>query len=406
MANNTTTTADAALKVIYRDQKLEDVTLKNNPFLAWLPKDESFGGASYPLPIQYASGQGRSATFSHAQANATAMKMEKFELTRVHDYQVDRIDGELLVAAENDMEAFVNARVKLIDQGLSNLASNMAIMLWGNGGGARGRVGSVSTVTLTLLDIRTVVNFEIGQSLVSCDTDGTSGSVDTDVSVVTGVDRSLGKLVEAGTWTTGSVFADNDYIFCEGDFGIQVSGVEAWIPSSAPGATAFFGVARNVDSRLGGLRYDGSGLPIEEALQKGEELAFLNGAKIDAMWVSPSTFTAAKIALGSKVEYTKVPAKTGAGESATIGFESIKMHGAAGQVVNLMSDPRLTGDVAWGLQQDTWLLASKGKAPRILDKDGQIIRAVSDDDAYEVRMGVYYQLGCTAPSKNVRIALA
>lgn len=407
MANNTVTTASAALKLVYRDQKVEDVTLNNNPLLAWLPKDESAGGGDgYPLPIMYAAGQGRAATFSHAQGNATAIKTSKFTLTRINDYQVDRFSGELLDAAEDDMESFVNVRTQWIDKGLSNLAANMAIMLYGNGGGARGRVGSVSTVTLTLLTTADIKNFEVGMSLVSCDTDGTSGSVDTDVSVVLTIDRTLGTMTEAGTWTTGSVFQNNDYIFCEGDFGVQVSGLAAWLPSSAPGATSFFGVDRTADSRLGGLRYDGSGMPIEEAFQKGEELGFTNGARINTIFCSPPTFTSVKISLGSKVEYTKMLARNASGEVASIGFEGLKMHGASGKPVTIIADPRCPDTVAYALQQNTWHLISKGKAPHILDKDGLVIRAVSDDDAYEIRMGSRYQLGCSAPSHNVRIALA
>ncbi len=406
MANNTVTTANDALKSIYRGTKLETVTLDNNPWLGMIPKREDFGGKDLPLPILYSAGQGRSATFSDAQANATAAKIDQFLLTRVKDYQVDIIDGELLEAAESDMEAFINARVAIIDQGLQNIANNLSLMLYGNGGGSRGRVGSVSTVTLTLLDIESVVNFEVGMSLVSCDTDGTSGSVDTDVSVVTGVDRSLGKLVEAGTWTTGSVFQDNDYIFCEGDFGVMVKGLAAWVPSSAPGATSFFGVDRTSDSRLGGLRYDGSGLPIEEALMQGLNLAFKAGAKTDVILMHPTNFTSLAVALGSKVQYSKVPAQSGKGEIATIGFESIKIHGPSGKMVDVVADPRCTYNVAYALQKNTWTLATMGKAPRLLDKDGMVLRAVYNDDAYEVRMGYKGQVGCTAPGNNCRIALA
>ena len=48
----------------------------------------------------------------------------------------------------------------------------------------------------------------------------------------------------------------------------KLSGLGAWLPSSAPGSTdSFFGVNRSSDAtRLGGIRFDGSSLPLEEAL--------------------------------------------------------------------------------------------------------------------------------------------
>ena len=44
-------------------------------------------------------------------------------------------------------------------------------------------------------------------------------------------------------WTTGvSAAAASDYICQSGDLNAKIKGLAAWLPSTAPSATAFFGV--------------------------------------------------------------------------------------------------------------------------------------------------------------------
>ena len=59
------------------------------------------------------------------------------------------------------------------------------------------------------------------------------------------------------------------------------------------------------------------------------------------------------------------------------------------------------------LQLNTWSLNTLGGAPQILDGDGVgTMLRVSNLDAYEVRVGMYGNIACTAPGYNCRVALA
>lgn len=111
-------------------------------------------------------------------------------------------------------------------------------------------------------------------------TDSISG-VRAGYTYVTAVNRSTGT-VTVNSAAAITAFADNDYLFPRGDIDGEIKGLEAWIPAADPGATSFFGVDRSVDvTRLGGLRKDLSGKPIEEALMEACELTYREGAASD-----------------------------------------------------------------------------------------------------------------------------
>ena len=98
MALNMTTFA-AALKQHYTNERIENMVYKDNPFLAMVSKYEQFGGENLKLPIKYGIPQGRSATFSDAQANKTNSQLKAFLLTRVADYSLASIANETIEAS-------------------------------------------------------------------------------------------------------------------------------------------------------------------------------------------------------------------------------------------------------------------------------------------------------------------
>jgi hypothetical protein len=53
----------------------------------------------------------------------------------------------------------------------------------------------------------------------------------------------------------------------------------------------------------------------------------------------------------------------------------------------------------------TWKLYSLGAAPKMLELDGLPMLRITDDDAYEGRMGYYANLGCTAPGFNAVVTM-
>jgi hypothetical protein len=278
----------------------------------------------------------------------------------------------------------------------------LAIALYGTGSGTIGRVTTGSTGTsITLTNAEDVTNFEVGQELVFSTANG-GGSVKTGQVSVVGVNRDTGVLttdaqsaIDGGTGT-----ATNDYIFNAGDYDQKVKGLRAWLPDTAPTSTAFFGVDRTSDvTRLGGIRYDGSALPIEEALISAASRVAREGGKPDHCFMNYSKFADLEKALGSKVQYVDLKV------NAEIGFRGIVINGPRGPI-KVIPDQNCPSDRAFMLEMKTWKIYSLGKAPRILDADGMKMLRDNDADGVKVRVGYYAQLGCNLPGSNANIRLS
>ena len=398
MALNMTTFA-AALKQHYTNERIENMVYKDNPFLAMVAKYEDFGGENLKLPIKYGIPQGRSATFSDAQANKTNTQLKAFLLTRQADYSLASIANETIEASKGNANAFMEAATVEIDGAIESATRSLAIACFGDGSGAIGQVLATtsSVATFTLKQIDDVTNFEVGMQLkLNATKTGSSGTLSTAVTV-DGINRDTGVI----TLSASASLTANHFIYQEGDYDAKIKGLNAWVPSTAPASTdSFFGVNRSSDAtRLGGIRFDGSSLPIEEALIGGASRVAREGGKPDVCFMNYSNFADLEKALGSKVSYVDVNA------SPEIGFRGILIHGPRGPI-KVIPDQNCPKDVAFMLQMDVWKLYSLGKAPKILDSDGLKFLRDSSADSVEVRVGYYAQVGCRGPGYNVRVALA
>lgn len=403
MAENLTATLFRdALQDLYTQDRMAVLTYKEHPTLAVIPKDEKWTGDKYIMTIQYVLPQGRSALFATAQANTKAGVYDRFELTTSRDYGIVQIDTEAILASEGmPARYFVQAKTSEIDGILVTLAQSASKSLFRNGGGARGRrSGALSGNVLTLTNAEDVVNFEKGMQLKAATTDGTSGSLRAGTAAtLDAVDRDAGTLTST-TWGNITGFAADDYLFVEGDFGVMLKGFEAWVPATAPGSTAFFGVDRSTDtSRLGGIRYSDSN-PIMEKIKRACARARREGATINLGVLNPVDWAELEIALDerSKIETEK-------SADGRFGFEALMLRTPSG-TVKFLSDADCPQAVCWLLKKETWKLCSRGGIPRVLDPDGagKVLRQGSSDGV-EGRFGYFGQLGCSAPGYNVRCAL-
>ena len=69
----------------------------------------------YPVPVVYGLTQGSSATFATAYANQSSPLVAEFLVTRVADFSLASIDGQLLAAASSDPGAFIDGAELMID---------------------------------------------------------------------------------------------------------------------------------------------------------------------------------------------------------------------------------------------------------------------------------------------------
>ena len=401
------TTVSEALKEHYKPQRIKNMVYQNNPLLGLMPKYEKFGGENMPIPIIVTGPQRRSADFEAAQTNTSTSTVRQFQLTRVKDYSFAAIEHEALKASQSNVDAFVRYATMEIDGAIHALKRSMAVAMYRDGTGAIGQQNSSDPgggTTLTLTNAADSSNFEVGMNIVLAAS--TTGALLSNVGTktITAIDR------DAGTLTVSTLHGDadaGDYFFQEGDAHAGASykkmrGLEAWVPSSAPSSAAFFNVDRTADvTRLGGIRYDGSALPIEEALIGGASQVAREGGTPTHCFMDFDSYANLEKALGSKVVYDRVKSA-----DADVGFDSMTVQGPKGRI-QIIPDHNCQPNVAWMLQLDTWSLNTLGPAPQILDADGAgTLLRVHSLDAYECRVGMYGNVACNAPGYNARIALA
>src|SRR5690348_10584943 len=306
---------------------------------------------------------------------------------------------------KTDRGSFIRAMKPEIDSALRQLRNSLVHAVYRNGGGAIGKLngGTVAGGTTgTLANISDIRFFSPGQIIGASATDGTSGSQHSGTLTVQSVNRNTGVITTTANWDTGiSAIGVNDYLFVDGDFGAKLSGLEAWVPSSDPGATTFFGVDRTADvMRLGGIRQDFSAYPIEEAIPRLLERLAREDAETDCIAVHTLDWTNLAIALGSKVVYGTMEAY----DDPKIGLRTITVTGPMGDV-EILADPNCPPDTLWALQLDTWTLYSLGDIPKMLNNDGNVVLRNVTSDGVEAQLVYRAQLACDAPGWNGRFAI-
>lgn len=397
---------NAALKELYNDQDVQNLVYSDNPFLALVPKNTNFGGKYKPIPIIIGTSQGRSATFASALANQSPVQIQSFLLERKHDYSIASIDNETMLASKTDKYSFLEGAKVVVDGAIRSLTLSLASGLYRAGTGTIGIQSGATGATgiITLSDPNSIVQFEVNMALEISDTDGGAVTGGSATGYVISVNRSAGTFVISASMGGAAAdvtgWANGKYIRVVGDANLKVSGLQAWIPATAPSATLFYNVNRSTDSvRLGGVRYDGSAYSIEEALIDASMLVAREGGKPDYCFMSFGSYGALEKALGSKVQYVDL---AGPGR---IAFRGIRINGHNSEI-KVVADRNCPSNTAFLLQLDTWKLESLGEAPQILRYgDGLEMLRVSNQDAGEVRVGYYANLACNAPGWNANVTL-
>lgn len=407
------------LKELYDDQKVQWLTYKDNPFLAMIKKEEKFPGKYYPVPVVYGLSQGSSATFANAYNNQTSAQVAEFLVTRVADFSLATIDGQLLAAAQSDPGAFIDGAELMIDAAFQNAVNRIASAMFRNGAGTIGQILTVANVSgtnylITLNNPDDAVQFEVGQTLVAVQNVDGSGTAPTDVASVTALNRSLGTMNVTSATNIASDWPAAYYLAIQGDLPttvnnnfqpsgstttnslLKIAGLAAWLPIAGPALTGdlFFGVNRQLDTqRLAGVTFDGSLLSLEEALIQGSSRIALNGGRPDTCIMSYATYAALITSLGAKVQY--IDEKIG-----EIGFRGVQVNGA-NTVMSCFPDRSCPDGLIYCLEMDSWCLRSQNPAPHILKYMDEIeILRVPGVDAAELRVGGYFNMYTNKPGHN------
>jgi hypothetical protein len=392
MANTLTfTDIQDALREAYQGGSTDDLLARDHPLLGMIKRDRKFSERLKRIPIKYGKPQGASPVFATAQANAYAAVAEAFEVPTVDIYQVCNIQGRLIEqAAIANGDRFLQEIVDMVDDSMEEVTNRMAWQAFRSSGGAVGRVGSGVASPITMANPEDVDGLELGMVITANDTnDATTPRAGS--GVITGIDYNTGEVTYTGTITALAV---NDYIFIQGFAAAAASGLEDWCPELPPGATPFFGVVRNVNSRLGGTRLDLSTATPEEVFSRANARAGRLPSKPDAWFMHPTDVANMEISL-STAKMVPIESRT-----YKFGYEAFSAYGA-----KIIPDNNVPRGVMWGVPFDHVELMSIGDAPKPLNSDGNEILRAATADTYEGRVGARWQINTDAPLLLVRVKI-
>jgi hypothetical protein len=420
-------TATNIIKFLYPDYTVPRELRKTNPFFAMLAKKTNFVGKSVEVPLTINTTQGGSALFSAAKSSNELSTSydntyKSFALTRKTDYSLATISGEAMKAAVMDEGAMVDLFQDTIDLAMMTAMRSVARNLFRDGCAWAGKVGSISGTTVTLSTPSDAFNFDLGERVTIFSSssflmDTVVNSTDSTPYLITAVDRKAGTI----TLSSSTGVAANHYIARFGDRTVATSdatvftnsrvitGAAQWLAGSQTGAVtgatagaqfqaAIYGVTRTSDkTSLAGSSLDCTGAAPDEAIIQLASDINAEGGRPDHAFLNPRDFASLVKFLGSRTVYDRATSI----EDAEIGFQAVTLMGDAGPV-KVVSDINVPQSQIFVLQLDAWDLFSLNAAPHILDYDNQQILRVSDDDAYQIRIGSYGNLRCRAPGFNGR----
>lgn len=406
---STLTTFDFAIKERYAGQYPESLMFADRPLLGSLAKDEDFTGDPMPIPLIQGAPQGiAGASLATAQTASSNVVGRKFNLV-VGDYfgTVD-IGDKVMTLSRNNPGAFLENKAIETDSLYEQMADNIALYAFGNGGGRLGVIATQAAppvMVLTAAD--NTIGFEVGMILSASANDGSDAAhvLLAGTATVTAVDRSAGTVtVNAipAAWINGSsLFRSGDF---RGNTTVNITeglGSFVWVDNTPP---VLLGMTRTSDpQRLAGCRVptaDIAGLNIEERIQilLSRMVGRFKGKGADAVYLHPEDWQRLSIGLQSRGERALKD------DSTQWGYNYLQVL-AGGKVAKVYADRFAPRSVQWALYMKSWKLYSALKLIHPQAGDGlQMLRRATTTD-YEFRLISYPGLVTNAPGWNGRSAV-
>jgi hypothetical protein len=291
------------------------------------------------------------------------------------------------------------------------MAEAQSAYLWSNGGNAIGRIGAISSNTITLSDKSQICNFEVNQEItVSGDGDGSAGTETerTGSSTISAVDRINGTITITVSDITGE--AVGDYIFREGDFNgadavTIIKGVQTFV-STASTLPALWGVTSAIRmydrQRFGGCYVpddDMTGFSYEARIKTllARMSSRYKSLTPTAGFLNPEDFMELETALEAR---RITPEKD---NDTKFGFMKISVVTGTG-AIPIYSDRHCPKGHFFALRMEDWKLHWMG--PGLIHPqtgpDGLLNYASTD---HEFRLLSFPGLSCSAPRNSGRVRL-
>lgn len=401
-------TAYGMYKAIWTDRNILEFAHKDIPEFTLLPRDTSFSDVSRREPAGINGGQGISPVFISAKNNKSPSQAIEWDWSTRPLYALGSISGDLMRRGKAKKAILVDPIKREGENLITQWKLQRQKEFYGNGGGALCRSTSATTVsgqTVTVSNADELRFIWPKMVLQTATTDGTSGTVQPGTVTVASVDADAGTFTieESALNVAIPAFANTNYFFREGGFGLAIYGLDAWLPSTAPGATLFYGVNRTLNLRaLGGLRQDVSALSPRAKAKALARQVIKNGGKPDTYLLNIDNWADLEADLDSagKLVNMKAPStKTGSFEFG-VEYDSIGFMGPMGPI-RVVPSSACPVDVGYMLTSSTWSFGSFGELIRDITSN-----PVEDGaDALELRMLGDNGLFCRMPGYNSRGAL-
>jgi hypothetical protein len=387
MADFNKTDIASALKEWYSSKDVADTCYDHNFLLKTLKRTKCEGN-QYVAPLKYGRNRGFGSTVTVANAAAGSAKYEKWEVPEKKFYQAVYIDGAAIQSAKRKGPgAFFDVIKEAIDDGRKNAASELERMLFRNTNNARGVIGSVSGTSLVLANIDDVVNFEVGDTLVTAPTEG--GTLETGSKAITAIDRDTGTLTCASSWASGiSTIAAGQYVFKANEQTTGLNGLLGHTPITRTSSTTVQGIDLSTDwTRLAGVKFNSAGRTVQQTLIDGLARSSREGGMPKQIVLNPSKFAQLAVELGSQRVYDN--------SKAEFGFTGLTLATPTG-ALPVYSAGFCPSDYGWAMPEDLEIVHWGDDLIFFADED-QLLHLDPAADRYYVRLCIMADLVVPRP---------
>ncbi len=414
------TTGAAFLKKFYSPDVVINTISKKESRLLNLVKHHTDGaGKSYSMLTVVGDNPSGSASFAEAQERGQNAQSSgyQFEVDWCDDYQAPSVSKGQIARTRNNKGGWIPVLRHEIDSTLRYSAHRRSVALFTTGFGelatVTNAIGAGTTITLGnprtgVADRSMAFRFTKGMKLVYSASISANTLRAGQSSVVAKVNYSAGTVDMDVALNTIAGLAQNDVIFTKGDrqdsatpARLRPAGLPAWIPTTAPSATLFFGVDRTENSFLSGWIIDGTttGKPLSQCLVEAANLCSTvgNAERLVAV-VSVDKFIEFSAAQEDK-QYTMITGRGGTGYKALLVY-------ADGIELPVISDKYCPNSAAYVMDPKALDHPSMGQAPHMDDEDGNAVLRQSADAGIEARTEAFECFAVTNGAACAVIKLA
>lgn len=390
MSLNFVNTFAALVKEFYQDDTISNTINNTTPLLNMVPKDKSFVGDPYVVPVRLANTQNIGVSDALVFGNTGSSTQQRATVQATTQYGLVTITRQTMKVSENNVGAFAQAVKFEIESMVREFARNLNRQLYGDGS------GDLSPTAFTAINTAgnnfTVVpaslfNFEVGMLVQFVD--NANALTSATVFGITAIDLTTGVVT-----VTGAVPALSVNAVRPGAANAEMTGLAAITDNTV---TPLYGISGTTYNRWNAISFGTSGT-LSSDIDSAMAQIGKNGGKADLIMCSFDTWTKIVAELQLQKRYNEPPLKGG---DATVNFRGVYFVGPYGDAM-VYPDQHCPDSAIYVLDTKGLVLVSRGGSEWFRE-DGTILLRDANADSYSARYGSYCNLMCTARNAQAKI---